>query len=114
VSKRRAFAALLSGFVFLLAAVRGNAQEVDAAIVVGTVVDSGQAVITNATVKLTHLATDSVVQVHTNDHGEYRTPPLRLGEYEISVEGPGFKRFNQKGVVLNSCVGAPFVCGGVR
>jgi hypothetical protein len=98
---RRAFAATVLGFVFLLTAVRSDAQEVDAAIVVGTVLDSGQAAVTNASVKLTHLATNSVVEVHTNERGEFRTPPLRLGEYEISVEAAGFKRFNQKGVVLN-------------
>jgi Carboxypeptidase regulatory-like domain/TonB dependent receptor len=101
VSTRKAVAAGVLGFVFLLAAARGNAQEVDAAIVVGAVLDTGQAAVANATVKLTHLATNSVVEVHTNDHGEYRTPPLRLGEYEITVEAPGFKRFDQKGVVLN-------------
>ncbi len=101
MSTRRAVVATVLGFVFLLAAVRGNAQEVDAAIVVGAVLDTGQAAVTNATVKLTHLATNSVVEVHTNDRGEYRTPSLRLGEYEISVEAPGFKRFEQTGVFLN-------------
>ena len=29
-----------------------------------------------------------------------RTPPLRLGEYSVRVEAPGFKSFNQRGVVL--------------
>src|SRR3984885_8902696 len=101
MSTRRAYAVSLLGFVFLLSAVSSKAQEVDAAIVVGTVQDPGQAAVANATVKLTHLATDSVVEAHTNDHGGYRTPRRRLGEYEISVEAPGFKRFNQKGVVLN-------------
>jgi hypothetical protein len=101
VSKSRAFTASILGFVFLSTAARVSAQEVDAAIVVGSVVDSGQAAITNATVRLTHLATNSVVEVHTNERGEYRTPPLRLGEYELNVESPGFKRFDQKGIVLN-------------
>jgi hypothetical protein len=41
------------------------------------------------------------VEVRTNEYGEYRTPSFRLGEYEISIEAPGFKRFDQRGVVLN-------------
>jgi len=101
MSKIKVLAATALGIVFLLTAARGFGQEVDAAIVVGTVLDASQAAVTSATVKLTHLATNSVVEVNTNERGAFRTPPLRLGEYEISVEAPGFKRFNQRGVVLN-------------
>jgi hypothetical protein len=43
VSTRRAFAAIALGFVFLLTTVRSSGQEVDAAILVGTVLDTGQA-----------------------------------------------------------------------
>ena len=70
------------------------------AVVVGRVVDSTQATVQGATVTLTHLATDSSIQVHTDEHGQYRTPPLRIGEYSIGVEAAGFKQFNQRGVVL--------------
>ncbi|HMD48102.1 MAG TPA: hypothetical protein VKG79_03350, partial [Bryobacteraceae bacterium] len=44
---------------------------------------------------------DARIQVHTGDRGEYRTPPLRIGEYTISIEAAGFKRFNQRGIVLD-------------
>ncbi len=33
--------------------------------------------------------------------GQYRTPPLRLGEYTISVDAAGFKNFTQRGVILS-------------
>lgn len=101
MSTSRFFGATVLVFVFLLTAVRSVGQEVDAAIVAGTVVDVSQAAVTNANVELTHLATNTVVRVQTNDRGEYRTPPLRLGEYQIDVEAPGFKHFSQHGVVLN-------------
>jgi hypothetical protein len=76
-------------------------QQVSEAIVVGTVVDSSQAALQGATVSLKHVATNSTIQVRTDDRGQYRTPPVRLGEYTISIEADGFKRFNQSGVVLN-------------
>ncbi len=42
-----------------------------------------------------------MTQVHTDEHGQYRTPPLRLGDYSISVEADGFKSSNQRGIVLD-------------
>src|SRR5580700_7829884 len=77
-------------FVFLLAAANSFAQQADSAIVVGSVLDSSKAAVTGATVTLTHVATNSITEVRTNERGEYRTPPLRLGEYAIGVEAPGF------------------------
>ena len=103
MSKRTAFAALLSGFVFLVAAVRGNAQEVDAAIVVGTVVDTGRAVIASAT----------VIRLTPPGHrfrraGSYKRPRRILARLPCVSENmksvsrhPALERFNQKGVVLN-------------
>jgi hypothetical protein len=37
----------------------------------------------------------------TGDRGQYRTPPRRIGEYSISIEADGFKRFTQTRVVLD-------------
>jgi hypothetical protein len=77
------------------------AQDASNAVVVGSVVDPTQSAIRGATVTVTHLATGSAIQVKTDERGFYRTPPLRLGEYTIGVEAEGFKRFNQRGVVLD-------------
>ncbi len=77
------------------------AQQSSDAIVVGRVVDSTKATIQGAVVTLTHLATDAAIQVRTDERGQYRTPPVRIGEYTISVEAAGFKKFNQRGVVLS-------------
>ena len=87
--------------LFLLTSTQARAQEVDAAVVTGTVVDSSEGAIANADVKLTHLGTNAVTEVRTNDRGAYRTPSLRIGEYTIDVVADGFKRFEQDGVVLN-------------
>src|ERR1700721_1996315 len=76
------------------------AQQVDDAIVVGTVFDSSHAAVTGAVVKLTHLATNAVTEVRTDARGEYRTQSLKIGEYAITVGADGFKQSNQRGVVL--------------
>jgi hypothetical protein len=76
------------------------AQQVDDAIVVGTVFDASHATVSGADVRLTHLATNAVTEVRTDARGEYRTPSLKIGEYVIVVEADGFKQSNQRGVVL--------------
>ena len=77
------------------------AQQSGDPVVVGSVFDSSKAAVTGASVVLTHTATNAVTQVRTDEHGQYRTPPLRLGDYSISVEADGFKRSNQRGIVLD-------------
>ena len=79
---------------------RAVAQQVDDAIVVGTVFDSSRATVSGAAVRLTHLATNAVTEIRTDARGEYRTPSLKIGEYVITVEADGFKQSNQRGVVL--------------
>jgi len=91
----------IANIVFFAAMFSAAGQEVTEAVVVGSVLDSTQSAIHGAAVELKHLATGSVIQVKTDERGTYRTPPLRIGEYTISVEAEGFKRFNQSGVVLD-------------
>lgn len=88
-------------FIFTALTVSSFGQQVSDAIVLGTVLDPSQAAVQSATITLTHLATAAVTQVRTDERGQYRTPPVRIGEYSISIEAPGFKRFNQHGVVLD-------------
>jgi hypothetical protein len=101
MSSKKVLTGLVLSSLFFLTALSGFAQEVDSAVVAGTVLDSSRAAVSDAIVTLTHIATNASTEVHTNERGEYRTPPLRLGEYQVSVVAPGFKRFNQRGVVLD-------------
>jgi hypothetical protein len=87
--------------VFSVFSVSAFGQEVSNAVVVGSVFDPTQGAVSGATVTLTHLATASTTQVHTDNRGQYRTPPLRLGEYDIQIEAQSFKRFHQTGLVLD-------------
>jgi Carboxypeptidase regulatory-like domain len=89
---------LLISFIGLAAS--AVAQQADDAVVVGTVFDASHATVSGASVRLTHLATNAVTNVRTDERGEYRTPSLKIGEYIIVVEADGFKQSNQRGVVL--------------
>lgn len=88
-------------FLFLLLA-GGTAfgQKTNDAVVLGRVTDPGRAPISGAVIKFVQSATGENSEVKTNDNGEYRTPPLRIGEYQISIEAPGFKKFVQHGLNL--------------
>lgn len=87
--------------VFLVSSFGVFGQEADSAIVLGTVLDPTQAAVNGASVKLTQTATNAVTEVRTDVRGQYRTPPLRIGVYAITVEAAGFKRFNQRAVELS-------------
>ncbi len=91
--------------VFLLATASLSSvsfgQQASDAVVVGRVADPSGSVIQAATVTLTHLATAAAVQVQTDEHGQYRTPPLRIGAYTVNIEAPGFKQFSQRGLELS-------------
>lgn len=76
-------------------------QQADAAIVVGTVYDSSNAPIPGATVTVTNQATNVAATVVTNGSGQYRTPPLRIGTYDVTAELAGFRRTTQRGVQLS-------------
>jgi hypothetical protein len=101
MSMARSFAGFVLGSLFLLTTLSSFGQQADTAIFVGSVSDPSHGSVTKATVTIVHLATNSVATVETNERGEYRTPPLRLGEYELSAEAAGFKRFTQRGLILN-------------
>jgi len=87
--------------VLVLVGVAARAQQANTGVVVGTVVDASDAAVPGATVALTHTDTSTTSAVVTDERGQYRTAPLRIGGYDVTVELPGFKTFVQRGVVLN-------------
>jgi uncharacterized surface anchored protein len=66
----------------------------------GTVRDATKAVIPGASVKITNTDTGASQDLVTNESGYFEAPLLQPGNYEISVELPGFKRVTQRGIVL--------------
>ena len=90
---------LLLVVVLIALALPGYAQETRGNIS-GTVKDATGAVIPGASVRITSADTSATQQLLTNETGYFEAPLLQPGNYEISVELPGFKRVTQKGVVL--------------
>ncbi|MGA1984108.1 MAG: carboxypeptidase regulatory-like domain-containing protein [Acidobacteriaceae bacterium] len=67
----------------------------------GTLTDPTGAVIANATVSATNVATNSVVTRTTNARGEFAIGPLPAGQYRVEVNSPGFQRLIEDGVTVN-------------
>jgi hypothetical protein len=73
----------------------------DLATLAGTVTDSSGGVIANATVTILETDTNQSYTITTNSQGEFVRPALKAATYTVSVSAPGFKKAEQKGLVLN-------------
>jgi len=90
-----------SGAVVLLLTMALYGQNITGSIA-GQVVDSGGAVVPNA--KVTATNTDTKIDVRTvtaDKNGRYSLPLLPIGHYQLTVDAPGFKRFELKNIELN-------------
>lgn len=92
---------MLSRFaIFLIAAMASWAQSTGAATVVGTVTDSTGAVVPGVRVTVRNIGTQAAHEGRTNATGSYYIPNLQSGNYEVTAEAQGFKKFIQSGLVL--------------
>jgi hypothetical protein len=66
--------------------------------IVGTVTDSTGAAVANATVTVTNVATAVKRMATSSDSGEYQILTLLPGQYSVTIEGAGFKRYVRDGV----------------
>ena len=66
--------------------------QVNTADILGTVADSGGAVLPNAKVTVQNLATNEVKTATTNSAGDYIFNLMQPGQYTITVEAPSFKK----------------------
>ena len=68
----------------------------------GTVSDATGAILPNAHVLVTDTAKGTTVTVQTNDSGEFRAEHLIPDTYSVTVEMPGFKKYEQKGIEVTA------------
>ena len=99
------FRAFLSGFVLVLVIVlllpnSSFAQASYQAQLRGTVTDATGAVLTNATVTITEVATNVTQTTKTDSSGSFILRALRPSNYVVKAEAPGFQPVERKGVVL--------------
>ncbi len=97
---RRSLISLSAGLTMMLAlAVIAFAQGTNAALT-GTVTDANQAAVPGATVTATNANTGLTFTATTNESGVYNFPSLQPGQYRVSSEKTGFKKFIYNDVTL--------------
>jgi len=69
---------------------------------VGTVTDSSGAILAGAKVSVVNADTAFVSEAMTNAEGAYYVPYLASGNYRITVEAAGFKKYLREGIPLRS------------
>jgi hypothetical protein len=91
--------------VLLLAALialnsRPACSQVASAELSGTISDASGAVVANAKVIATNIATNSAREATSNSTGNYLITLLPPGDYLVTVEAPGFRKLEQRGLTL--------------
>jgi hypothetical protein len=97
----RYVAGLRLGLLALVCACAALAQR-DLATITGTVTDSSGGVVPAAKVTITEQGTGQVYQLTTSTAGEFTRPALKASTYNITVSAAGFKRAEQKDIILNA------------
>jgi len=68
----------------------------------GTVTDANGAVVANATLKLTNLQTGQTRATTSSAEGRFVFPELLPGDFTLTVEAQGFKKYEQPDVVVSA------------
>ena len=68
----------------------------------GTVTDASGAVVANATITITKIATNRAVTLKVDEAGQYTAKDLAGGKYDVKVEANGFKTTIVKGVEVSA------------
>lgn len=91
--------AFACGFLVVLTSLTGLAQS-DRGTLAGTILDSSGAVVSGAAVVATGVDTGTKYSTTSSSSGGYRIPDIKLGTYNITVTGTGFKTAERTGVVI--------------
>ncbi len=76
--------------------------QADRGIITGLVSDPQGAPVPNAPVQITDSHTGVVTNLKTTSDGNYSSPPLIIGTYEVAVQLPGFRAFKASSINLAS------------
>src|SRR5688572_8225060 len=100
MSRRQPLALLLATCVCLCPSFAWAQQET--ATMTGLVRDESGAIVPKATVTVTNVQTNISIKTETDESGAYVIPSLRPGEYSVTVESSGFRKFVRTGVTLQA------------
>src|SRR5918992_789212 len=87
-------------FAFLVSYSTASAQ-VDTGTIQGTVRDASGGVVPGAAVTLVNVDMGVSFQTKTNDVGNYQFPSIRIGNYTVVAEAPGFAPVTREGISLS-------------
>jgi hypothetical protein len=65
--------------------------QVETGLISGTVTDPSGAVVPSPNIIIKSLSTELSARIASNEAGRFQSPPLKPGEYEVTVNAPGFK-----------------------
>jgi len=86
--------------ILLATAVVPAVAQVERATILGTVTDHTGSAVQGAAVTVRNIGTDEQRMTKTNERGDYETPALNIGTYEVSVEHQGFRKYVVSGIEL--------------
>ena len=92
MSIRKFFHSSASVALLLSLALSAAWAQVDTGAIAGTVRDASAAVLPHAHVAIANAGTNQTVELLTNAQGLYVSPPLRAGEYVVTVSASGFEQ----------------------
>ena len=82
----RSISILICAFVCSLLLASNASAQVDRGSIAGTVTDTSSASVAAAQVMVTNLETGQVVEVSTDEEGNYSAKLLRIGRYSVKAE----------------------------
>ena len=91
-----------AGFVIVILCFTTGLAQSGQAELNGQVRDQNGATIASATVRITELATNRIVNTTTNDDGIYNLTNLKPGLYSITVDAQGFKQSLREHIKLST------------
>jgi hypothetical protein len=92
--------AVVFSIAILSFAVNGNAQMAGTGSIQGSITDATGALIANATVTATNIATQVKRTAVTGTNGFYSFPNIDIGTYTVEVTSQGFEHYSQSNIVL--------------
>ena len=76
--------------------------QTDRGTITGTVTDSSGARVAGANINVMATLTGTSNKTKSNSEGNYTVFSLPIGQYTVTVEHPGFKKFEQSGITLST------------
>ena len=87
--------------LFILALALALPAMAQDATIVGTVTDPSGATVPGVQITITNTATGQILRNVSNQAGQYAVNALGVGKYTVAAEISGFKKFEQRDLVLN-------------